>query len=727
MKWAFLLVLLAEFLLFDRMTSRHHAWVYPRWNDQIQPLTEAYTGYEYRRTHGFWAGLGHALAQPAAQGDLHSFWALLAFEAAGKPSRSAALSVNMLAFLAWQAALAFAVFRGGGSRALAWMAVGLTLALGWPWSGAQGSATDFRLDQVSLCMMGISLAAALLTDGFRLRSWSVVFGVAVGLTVLTRFLSGTYFAVIFGACLVWILAARDRWSRGLNLGLAAAVAAVLVAPCFWFNRREIYEHYWIGHYFNADGILWSSHLSFGEASLRLWRQLGTEQLGAAFGLVAGLAVLVLAWGAWAARRRPAPVDGPGRWPREAAVLGAIFLLGPALVLSLQNNDRMVVVVLGAAVPGAVVVVLALCAGLRARAAGRLPAVAALLALVIGGAHFVSRQTANPHDPAFTTDVHRVYALADRVFAAARVSGISQPHVAVDQVTDHFDGTILSVICYERHQVWLPFVMELPTGISAAPVSVLMEQLARSDFVFATEDGPPGPWPYDRQLFELRPQILAWCDAHLRLAERFTVFGRRMALYQRADIGAAPVFLTPPRLLGSTKGDFALDLKVASGTVRYQATGLPAGLELDGDRGRIRGRPIRAGTFTASITATNPVGSTTAELTFQIEDSPFFARVKAPAAVVAGAPVEVGFEAFDTGSKLDFVELSDLTTQQALGRLPAGSEDRQCWRGRYTATFTQPGPHQISLRFVRYEPGEKNAYTFIDKLLEIEVTPAAVPK
>src|SRR4051812_36956275 len=161
MRSALLLVLLAEFLLFDHMTSQHHAWVYPRWHDQVLPLREAYTGYEYRMSHGLLSGLGHTLAKPAAQGTLHSFWAMLVFEAAG-PSRSAALAVNMLAFLAWQAALFFTVLRGTRSRALAWTAVGLTLALGWPWSGEQGSATDFRLDHVTLCMMGLTLAAALL-------------------------------------------------------------------------------------------------------------------------------------------------------------------------------------------------------------------------------------------------------------------------------------------------------------------------------------------------------------------------------------------------------------------------------------------------------------------------------------------------------------------------------------------------------------------------------------
>lgn len=543
MKWALLLFLLAEFLLFDRMTSRHYAWIYPQWNDQVQPLTESYTGYEYLKANGFWGGIGHTLAKPAAQGTLHSFWAILVFELAGRPSRSAALAVNMLAFLAWQAALAYAVARGSGSRALAWIAVGLTLALRSPWSSVQGSAADFRLDEVSMCMMGISLAAALLTEGFRSTAWSGIYGVAVGVTLLTRFLSGTYFVIVFGACLVWTLASRERSRRVLNLGLAAAVAALLAAPCLLINFQQIYGHYWIGHYSSTEASLWDARVPLGPAIVQFWEQLCASQLGAAFWTAFILAVLALAGGVRMARRRPAPdrADGSNRWPREAAILGALFLVGPAIVLPLQNQDFSVV--LGIANPGVVVLALALCAELRKRSAAPMSAdaaagfstAAALIALAVGAGYFVVRETATPYDANFTADARKVNALADRIFVAARAGRIAEPKIAVDQITDSFDGQILRVICYERHEVWIPFIMKLPTGIPAAPESVLMNNLTDSDFVFATEEGPPGPWPYDREMLTLRPTILAWCNAHLRLVERFTVFGRHMALYQRREI------------------------------------------------------------------------------------------------------------------------------------------------------------------------------------------------
>jgi hypothetical protein len=543
MKWALILVFLAEFLLFDRMTSRHYAAIYPQWNDQIEPLTESYTGYAYLKTNGFWPGIAHTLAKPAAQGTLHSLWAILVFEVAGRPSRSAALAVNMLAFIVWQAALAWAVARGSGSRGLAWIAVGLTLALRWPWGGAQGSATDFRLDQVAMCMMGIALAAALRTDGFRSRGWSGVFGLAVGITLLTRFLSVTYFVVIFGSCLLWLLFSPARLRRLLNLGLAAAIGVLLASSCFWFNRQVIYEHYWIGHYFDPEGALWVSHVPLGRAVIKFWEQLGAEQLGAAFGVAAGAALLVGAIGASRARREgpPEPADGTGRWQKEAAWLGAFFLLGPAIVLPLQNQDF--TVVLGVAVPGVVVLLLALGVELRARTAGRLSpgararlsAAAAVAACAVGGGYFVVRQMAAPYPVDFVASSVQVNAITDRIFAGVRAANIVQPRVAVDQVSDYFAGAIMSVLGYERHQVWVQFIGELPTGLTAVPDSVVMANLASSDFVIASEDEMVGPWPFDREMLRLRPQVLAWCNDHLRLVEHFTAFGRRMALYQRRSI------------------------------------------------------------------------------------------------------------------------------------------------------------------------------------------------
>ena len=537
MKWIFFLVLVAEFLFFDRMTSRHYAGFYPQWDDQIETLNESYTGYEYRQAHGFLAGIGHTLSKPAAQGTLHSFWAMLAFEVAGKPSRTAALAVNILAFIAWQVALIFAIKRGTGSYSLAWVAVGLTLALRWPWSGVQGSATDFRLDHVTMCMMGITLVAALQTNAFRSTVWSAVFGSAVGVTLLTRFLTGTYFALIFIGCLVWILMSDGRLRRSLNLGLAALIATLLMAPCLWVNRQLVYEHYWIGHYYDADGALWISHASLSQAIVQFWTQLRTEQLGTAFWSAAGAALIVLASGIRRSAQGHAAssedTGGTDRWALDTAILGAIFLAAPGIVLPLQNQPFGVV--LGVAVAGAMFLLLAFAAKLRARTAALHSVIAASVAFAIGSGYFVVRQITLPNDANFVADAHRVNAIADRIFATAPAGRLEEPRIAVDRIADYFEAQTLQIVCYERHRVWMPFAISLPLGLSAIPEETLMSQLSHSDFVLATEDGPVGPWPYDRQTHQLRPKIFSWCDTNLRPVDHFTVFGQRMILYQRRDL------------------------------------------------------------------------------------------------------------------------------------------------------------------------------------------------
>jgi hypothetical protein len=63
----------------------------------------------------------------------------------------------------------------------------------------------------------------------------------------------------------------------------------------------------------------------------------------------------------------------------------------------------------------------------------------------------------------------------------------------------------------------------------------MSRLAESDFVFVTREAPPGGYPYDRKLATMRPEVRAWCERHLQAAEQFTLFGRRMVLYQHRDL------------------------------------------------------------------------------------------------------------------------------------------------------------------------------------------------
>ena len=534
MWFAAALLMLAEFLVFDRMTARHHTSVYPRWNDQIQYLTESYKAYEQAQTHGLAAGMKFSLTKTALQGTLHDFFALLVFQLVGAASRRAALSLNLLVFLAWQASLLAIIPRVTGSRALAWMGFGLLLCIAWPWSNGPGSAVDFRLDHGAMCLLGLTATLALLTDGFRSTRWSVVFGAAVGFTLLERFLSGVYFAAIFGASAAWIFCDAARWPRLRNLIFAGLAATALALPIFWFNREAIYTYYWVGHVSGAEGAARLRSMDLWGSVQFVFGHLGGMHLGKYFGwTVAGLtAPLLLLW----LFSRGKPAAGPSR---DWLFFALAFLLLPAAVLTVHPQKSEYV--LGVLVPGVILLVLWSWSALwrqndfsTAGTAHRLAPIAlALAALVAGECFFVQRQLAPPHTEDFLASARQVNAIADQIFSTTRADHIANPNIAVDQIVDFADAQILQVICYERHKIWVNFVIQLPNSILEDKDEVMLYRLKLCDFVLLTAEMPgDGYWPYDKQMRRLYPALKDWCDDHLQLVETFPVFGRKMSLYQR---------------------------------------------------------------------------------------------------------------------------------------------------------------------------------------------------
>lgn len=521
--WLLLVVFALEFWLFDHFGARRHTPVYPRWNDQIQYLTESYTGYELARARGLVAGLFNALTNPSAQGTLHDFFAIIAFAIAG-PSRSAALSLNMLALIAWQLALFVAVRRTGSSRPLALAAALLPLALAGPWQNIPGSAYDFRLDHLAMCALGITTAAALLADGFRSRSGSICFGIAVGLTLLTRFLTGTYFVFVFAAFALWALRGDDRKRKAFNLVGATFIAAAIAAPILWLNFAMMRDYYWIGHYVGPESAIRNSHLGLGRSLAFVARQLGERHLGVFFGLIAIGGALALAFVRHQARESTR---------RHNRIIGGVFLLAPALVLTLHQQKSAVVV--SALVPGAVMLVIAAwrAAGDHASLGAQKIFAGAVTLLVL--LYFTHTQIPPAYTPANLAEIRLVNTLADQVLARAQAAGRTELRVAVDHITDCLDAQVLRVISYERHRALPAVNMTLPTGIVEPDESTVMSRLRESDFVFLTDDAAAGPFPFDQKLAALRPQVRAWCEANLRAVDRFTLFGRSMVLYQHPEI------------------------------------------------------------------------------------------------------------------------------------------------------------------------------------------------
>ncbi len=527
-------LMLGEFLLFDRLTSRHHAGYYPRWNDQIQYLAESYTAYQQTLGQGLFVGLKAALSKTALQGTLHDFSAVLVFWMAGSPSRSAALSLNMLVFLAWQFAVLAGIPRLTGSRTLGWLGFGLLLCLAWPWTPEAGSAVDFRLDHGAMCLMGITSILALLTEGFRSTRWSLALGISIGVTILERFLTGVYFGAIFVVSLAWILAGPERGLRLRNLLLAGAVASALAVPLLWLNRQGIYTYYWVGHISGAEGDVRAQGMSAWTSARFIFGHLLDMQLGTYF--LACAATITAVLGALALLRRK-PVLGP--LPSGWLFVALVFLLMPAAVLGFHRQKS--AYVLGILAPGAVLLILWLWAQLWCRVEPGLDGsrsrwAATLLAggaIVAGESFFVSRQLQPPHSPEFIASARQINSIADYIFEASRTGGIANPSIAIDQVVDYFDAPTLQVICFERKKVWVQFVVQLPDSILAEKDANVFYKVKLCDFVMLTDQMPGnGYWPYDQQMRRLYPELKTWCEAHLTRVGQYWLFGHQVTLYRR---------------------------------------------------------------------------------------------------------------------------------------------------------------------------------------------------
>jgi hypothetical protein len=238
-------VFAAESALFCVVTSHRYAWIYPRWYDQVQYLQQAYDGYEEAQKGGFAQGVRQTLTQGSAQGSLHGFFALMAFEAVG-PSRMAALSLNLTAFLALQAATFLAVRRLSGSLPIAWASIALLASLHFPWSGGPGSAIDFRLDWMAACAYGVALAAAIAGRGFCSTRWAVLCGAMVGTVIMLRFLTGGLEAGAFFCrqSLPWVYAVppsgtvASPFSHTIGLGISRARSAHFAIRTLDFSGRQ---------------------------------------------------------------------------------------------------------------------------------------------------------------------------------------------------------------------------------------------------------------------------------------------------------------------------------------------------------------------------------------------------------------------------------------------------------------------------------------------------------
>ena len=527
LEWlAFALLLVGEFLLFDRLGAKPHTRLYPMWNDQVQYLANAYTAYETFLHQGLGAWLRQVFLEPTAQGTLHDVYAGLIFMVAG-PSRSAALAVNMLCFLAWQSGLFLSIRRLTQSSSLAWLAAALPLALTGPWAPMPGSTIDFRLDWMAAGLFGVCLSALVLSRGLRDARWSLAFGLCTAIVLLTRFLTGAYFFVIYAGLFIWVLTLPERRARLIHLFSAARLAALVAGPLMWLSRAAILEYYWSGHFTGPESAIRNQH--FGLWSSFTWIAHYFLTLHAGETWLIGCSVLfvtVLGACGWNRRRDLFTPDA------TLLIPALLFLLSPGLVLLLHAQKM--VQVLGIMLPGLCLLLLAL---LQRPWEGCTPALRKTISVVVvllclGS--FVSAMRRPPFPPETLDGMARIRELYGLIATRSDELHLDRPAVATDHNSLHLDGQLMRIYVYETRRKWVPYDMTLPTGIAEADEADIFRRLAISDFVVIATRGHPTLYPFDRQLLSLQPRVLDWCSSNMRIISEKDALDLHLILYERAS-------------------------------------------------------------------------------------------------------------------------------------------------------------------------------------------------
>ncbi len=275
---------------------------------------------------------------------------------------------------------------------------------------------------------------------------------------------------------------------------------------------------------------------------------------------------------------------------------------------------------------------------------------------------------------------------------------------------------------------------LPLSPFAVGSDTIERQLGQSDFVFLL--GAAGAsLPFDRQMIARYEQTRSWCHARMVHCADLETLGVSVGVFERPDLARlrgdaaigltetlarsssasdlaarppeAPFFATPPRLLLSADVEFAVRLEPAFTPVTFAARGLPDGVVLDPRSGILRGQVHRPGTYTARLTVANSAGTTSGDLVLTVAKDRFLVAVASPPAAAIRQPIDLTYQAFDAASRLDFIDITDLSTGQALERLPADEDQHQAWQGLYRITFAQAGVRNLSFRFVRFDPKAKD--------------------
>jgi hypothetical protein len=539
------LLLAAQYWMFNRHALREVVWAYPDHFDQANYLGLTYQNYDRSRSEGVWAVVRGGLAAPWATGVLFPVEGSLFLLLFG-PSRLGALTMHFAHFALLEITLFTTLACLTRRYSVGWLGVGLLLAAVTPFA-ASGGMFDYRIDFTALCLFGVTVCLVARARLMASWGWAAAAAAAGSWMVLTRSITAAYLAGIFG---IIFLHACVRWWRGRHdadvcrlalrqlggLVVAGTVVAALTGPFFWNNRAGLYQYYGVSHLLGGEAAFRNRGIGVNTLldSVDYYpRELGVQHLGWTFLALAALlppAALVV---------RFLPHRGQAAEPAAMRVdRGSLWLLAlsalalPYALLSLDTVKNAAVV--GIVVPGLVwLLVLGVVALSRAPRLGL--TVLAGFTLAVGFSTWVYEYRQPGLFVKQRMGYRRIGELYDAIEEHCREMGWAQPRVAATCIeTDYFQPVVIPAYVYERHHV---VICPQPGRLAGNPAAVTeaeaLDELGRADFVMLVDPKQaPSAYPYDESMRVLFPTVQAFCEANLTPLRRWQIWHFDVMLFTR---------------------------------------------------------------------------------------------------------------------------------------------------------------------------------------------------
>jgi hypothetical protein len=138
----------------------------------------------------------------------------------------------------------------------------------------------------------------------------------------------------------------------------------------------------------------------------------------------------------------------------------------------------------------------------------------------------------------TNDVKGLAAIYDDIGLQSAQLGWDKPRIAFDRVREYMNSAVLEAWFYERHGVLLDPAPILGHSIMPVNESEALSAISGCDFVVITKptvDTPGFEYPYNRQMKELYPKLLAATEHSMVPLKNVDAFSQHMTLFVRPTL------------------------------------------------------------------------------------------------------------------------------------------------------------------------------------------------